>query len=291
MPEITTDDGVRLNYVVEDYRDPWLGEPEATVLLHHGFIKNLHFWTPFVPAIARRYRVVRYDVRGAGKSTIPPQSSDASWTADRLVKDALCLMDALNIKKVHWAGFESGGIVGLLFAADHPERAASLACFNTPYRTPTSQNKMRDLFRCGYANYVEAVDKLGFEKWVTKLRDHGILVDLGDPKIVDWVVRQVETTPGSVAKEWLKVMWDGPDVLAGLPERVHVPVLQVAGANHVFGCEPPLLDALRAKLKHGREVVYVPGVATAVQLLAADACAGAYLDFLQGIDASKHAKN
>jgi pimeloyl-ACP methyl ester carboxylesterase len=271
---------VQLNYVLEDYREPWLGEPEVTVLLHHGFIKNLHFWAPFVPAIARRYRVLRYDVRGAGRSTIPSQSSNTSWTADRLVKDALCLMDVLKISKIHWAGFESGGIVGLLFAADHPERAQSVACFNTPYRSPASQNKMRDIFRCGHANYVEAVDKLGFDKWVRELRDQGVLVDLGKPQIVDWVVEQVKTTPPSVAKEWLKVMWDGPDILSDLPERVDVPVLQVAGANHVFGCEPPLLDNLRGKLKHGREVVYIPGVATGVQLLAGDRCAVTYLDFL-----------
>src|SRR6185503_9663039 len=98
----TTDDGVRLNYVIDDYREPWLGEPAATVLLHHGFTKNLEFWTPFVPSIARRYRVVRYDVRGAGKSSVPPQSS--AWTVDRLVKDALNLSDALGIEKVHWGG-------------------------------------------------------------------------------------------------------------------------------------------------------------------------------------------
>ena len=35
-------------------------------------MKSLEHWTPFVPSIARRYRVLRFDVRGAGKSAAPP---------------------------------------------------------------------------------------------------------------------------------------------------------------------------------------------------------------------------
>ena len=56
------------------------------------------------------------------------------------------------------------------------------------------------------------------------------------------------------------------------------------GANHVHGCQPPLLDGLRRKLQKAREVVYIPGVAIGVQLLAADACAEVYLDFLASVD-------
>ena len=283
MPEIKTDDGVRLHYVIEDYRDPWSGEPEATVLLYHGFMKSLEHWTPFVPYIARKYRVVRFDVRGAGKSGVPPEGS--AWTADRLVKDALNLVDALGIRKVHWAGFESAGILGLMFAADHPDRTASVACFNTPFRSPGSENTMHDLFRCGYPTYNDAIDDLGVETWMRRLcaPGVGVMVDPVSPAVVDWVVAKAAHIAPSVAKKWHGVFGRTSELLQEMPARVKAPVLLVAGENHVHGCQPPLLENLRKKIPNAREVYYVPGVAIGVQLLAAEACARKYLEFLEGV--------
>ena len=282
MPDIITDDGVRLHYVIDDYRESWLGEPSATVLLHHGFLKTLEHWTPFVASVARRYRVVRFDVRGAGKSSAPPEGS--VWTTERLVKDALNLIDALGIKQVHWAGFESGAVVGLLFAASHPERAQSLACFNMPYRDAASKSTMGDIFCCGYASPDEAIDKLGLTAWIAHLCAQGVLIDRDDPAVVHWVAAQAANVTPTVAKEWHRVFWKTSDILASLPAQITVPVLLLAGANHRHGCEPPLLDRLRQKLQNAREVVYIPGVAIGVHLLAADACAAAYLRFLDGVD-------
>lgn len=280
MPEIITDDGVRLNYLVEDYREPWLGEPSATVLLHHGFLKNLEHWTPFVPSIARRYRVLRFDVRGAGKSGIPAEGS--MWSTERLVKDALNLIDALGIEKVHWAGFESGAVAGLIFAANHAERTQSVACFNMPCRDSAAKNLMSDFFFCGYGSPDEAIDRLGIEDWVARLCDEGVLIDRDDPAIVAWVAKQAGNVTPSVAKNWHRIFWQST-VLTHLPERIAAPVLLLAGAMHMHGCEPPLLDKLRRRLRNARDVVYIPGVAIGVQLLAADACASAYLSFLDGV--------
>lgn len=283
MPHITTDDGVRLHYLVDDFREPWLGEPDAAVLLHHGFVKNLAHWTPFVSPVARRRRVVRYDVRGAGDSAVPPES--AEWSVDRLVKDALNLIDALGIRKVHWAGFESGGVVGMFFAAQHSERTASLACFNMPFRDSISKNAMGNAFNAGYANPSEAIDGLGIETWIGRLMDLGILVDRDDPAVVDWVARQALRVSAPVAKAWHRIFWEASSRVAELPGRIAAPVLLLAGAKHVHGCQPPLLDKLRRQLKNAREVVYIPGVAIGVQLLEPEACAAAYLDFLNGVDA------
>jgi len=195
-------------------------------------------------------------------------------------------MDALEIRKVHWAGFESGGILGLILAANRPERVASVACFNTPYRSPGSENTMKDLFRCGFSTFDDAIDKLGVESWVRKLCESGVLIDPVDPAIVEWVVQQAASIPATVAHEWHRVFGRTSSLLTDLA-RVDVPVLLVAGANHVHGCEPPLLDQFRSKLKHAREVVYVPGVAIGVQLLQPDACAQTYLEFLRGIEGTQ----
>ena len=280
MPEITTDDGVSLNYVIEDYRDPWDRDPDGTVLMYHGFMKSLEHWTPFVPSIARKYRVVRFDTRGAGKSGVPPEG--APWTADRLVRDALNLVDALDIRRFHWCGFESAGILGLMFAADNPDRTLSVACFNTPFRSPGSENTMHDLFRTGYPTYDDAIDDLGVEGWMRKLCEPGVgvMIDPVSAAVVDWVVGQAATIQPRVAKEWHRIFLRTSAMLQELPARVKAPVLLVAGENHVHGCQPPLLENLRKKLPTAKPIHYVPGVAIGVQLLKADECARLYLDFL-----------
>jgi 3-oxoadipate enol-lactonase len=286
MPKIVTDDGVQLNYRLEDLRDPWAGEPETTVLMHHGFAKNLEWWTPCVAAIARRYRVVRYDARGCGKSSVPP--AGAEWSLARLAKDAVNVTDALGIKKVHFVSFESGGVVGLYFAANYPDRIKSLAMFNTPNPSWMSAGRMNRHFSCGYANEVEAIDALGLENWIS--RTLPIHVDgTADPALIGWVKAKVASTPLAVVKSWFKVM-EKTD-LASLPPRVQVPTLFVAGGDHNFGCEAPLLDELKAQIPLARDVVYVPGVASSVQLMAPDACASALLDFLGSLEGPSRARN
>lgn len=286
MPEIVTDDGVRLNYRIDDLRDPWADKPETTILMHHGFAKNLEWWTPCVAAIARRYRVVRYDARGCGKSSIPP--SGAEWSLARLAKDATIVADSLGIEKLHFVSFESGGVVGLYFAANHPERIKSLAMFNTPNPSWMSAGRMNRHFGCGYANEVEAIDALGFENWISQTLP--IHVDpTADPALIDWVKAKVASTPVVVAKSWFRVM-EKTD-LSDLPPRVRVPTLFVAGGEHRFGCETPLLDELKQQIPLARDVVYIPGVASSVQLMAPDACASTLLNFLGSIDGPSRARD
>ena len=120
---------------------------------------------------------------------------------------------------------------------------------------------------------------------------HEICRDLlSNPVIEDWVVRQAKGISAEIAKEWHGIFRKTSGLLAEMPERVTAPVLLVAGAKHVHGCEPPLLDKLRKKIKHARKVIYIPHVAIGVQLLAADACAAVYLDFLGSLKGEKVGK-
>jgi 3-oxoadipate enol-lactonase len=199
------------------------------------------------------------------------------------VKDAVTVMDALGLKRVHFAGFESGGVVGMLLAAQHPERVASLACFNTPFRDSTARSAAGGVFANGYASPGDAIDAMGFEAWVDHLMAHDILIDRGDAARSAWVARQAKRVPASVAKPWHSVFWEAAPRIAELPARITAPVLLVAGEQHAHGCQPPLLDNLRKRLRRAREVVYIPDVAIGVQLLAPEASAAVYLDFLESL--------
>jgi 3-oxoadipate enol-lactonase len=281
MPEIKTDDGVSLNYRIDDLRNPWL--PDSTpILMLHGFAKSHEWWTPCAAMLARNYRVVRYDARGCGKSSIPADRN--SWSLARLVKDVMIVLDTLAIDKVHLVTFESGGVVGLSVAAHKPSMGVSLSLFNTPNRKWMSEGGMHKWFCCGYENEVQAIDKLGFENWIE--RTLPIHVDsTADPAIIEWVKRKVASTPVEVAKSWFRVM-EKTDI-SDLPGRVKAPMLMVAGANHTFGCQPPLLDEMRKQIPTAREVVYVPGIASQVQLVAPAPCVSALMGFLGSLDGGR----
>jgi 3-oxoadipate enol-lactonase len=82
-----------LHYVVDDFTDPWR-KPE-TILLLHGNAESGAAWYAWVPQVARRYRVVRPDMRGFGASSAMPR--DFPWTLDVIINDYIALMDALGI--------------------------------------------------------------------------------------------------------------------------------------------------------------------------------------------------
>jgi 3-oxoadipate enol-lactonase len=85
----------------------------APVVLVHGFTLDTRMWDDQFDALARNYRVIRYDLRGFGKSSLP--------TAPYVhADDAKRLLDQLGIAKAHWVGLSAGGRVALDVAVRHP---------------------------------------------------------------------------------------------------------------------------------------------------------------------------
>ncbi|MDD5563709.1 MAG: alpha/beta fold hydrolase, partial [Thermoanaerobaculaceae bacterium] len=105
------------------------GEP---LLLLNGGMMSISSWDPIVGGLAARFRVVRCDFRGQLRSNEPPHR-----TLDGHVADVVDLLDALAIDRAHVVGTSFGAEVGLLLAATHPGRVASLvAATATGVATP-----------------------------------------------------------------------------------------------------------------------------------------------------------
>jgi 3-oxoadipate enol-lactonase len=104
-------DGGWLHYTTAGDGDP--------VVLIHGFGLDLSMWDPQWLAFARRHRVIRYDLRGFGGSSLPegPYSH---------VEDLLALIDFLGTRPVHLVGLSLGGRVALRVAAQEPMAVRSL---------------------------------------------------------------------------------------------------------------------------------------------------------------------
>lgn len=127
MPRIAAN-GTELNYAVE-------GAPGApVVMLSNSLASNLSMWNVQVPALlGAGYRVLRYDTRGHGESAVP----DVPCTLDTLASDALALIDALDLDRVHFCGLSLGGMTGQKFATLFGPRLNSLVlCATAAYMGP-----------------------------------------------------------------------------------------------------------------------------------------------------------
>jgi 3-oxoadipate enol-lactonase len=84
-------------------------------------------WDRVLPRLEEHYRVLRYDTRGHGASSVPAPP----YTLDQLGHDVLLLLDQLEAGRVHFCGLSLGGVVGQWLAIHAPERIARLILANT----------------------------------------------------------------------------------------------------------------------------------------------------------------
>ncbi len=120
-------DGARLFWRCDGRDD------RPTLLLANSIGCDHALWDPVVPALARRFRVIRYDMRGHGASDAP----QAEYTMERLGRDALAVADAAGAKRFHFAGISLGGMVGMWLGANAADRLERLILSNTsPYFGP-----------------------------------------------------------------------------------------------------------------------------------------------------------
>ena len=124
-------DNVSLHY---DLRGP----ADAPVLMFSNSLgTDFAMWAPQVEALSAHWRILRYDTRGHGGSSIGrgQAGGDTSWVAycsiERLAQDVVELLDALHIERVHFCGLSLGGLTGQCLALTHPQRLRSLTLANT----------------------------------------------------------------------------------------------------------------------------------------------------------------
>jgi pimeloyl-ACP methyl ester carboxylesterase len=126
MPFVTTGD------IQTYYEDECPGPPsarrETPVVLIHGHSADLRLWEPQAPALlGAGWRVVRYDVRGHGRTSAPATGYD--W--EHYLADLRSLLDNLRVERAHLAGISMGGAIALQLALEEPGRVASLALLDS----------------------------------------------------------------------------------------------------------------------------------------------------------------
>ncbi len=110
--------------LVTYYEESGAGEP---LILICGLSADLQVWRFQVPELSKRYRVICYDNRGAGRTDAP----DEPYSIPGMAADLAALMERLEIDSAHVLGWSMGGAIAQAFALEHPARVRKLLLLST----------------------------------------------------------------------------------------------------------------------------------------------------------------
>jgi 3-oxoadipate enol-lactonase len=163
----------------------WDGPPTSPVLmLSNSLGSDLTMWDRQIPALARHFRVLRYDSRGHGKTDAPP----GPYTIDQLGRDAAALVETLISGTVSFCGLSKGGMVGMWLGVHHPAIVRRLVLANTSANLAT-RSVWDDRIRAVSASGMGAVAGTVIERWFTaEFRQRS-------PAVVDACRRMLVSTP------------------------------------------------------------------------------------------------
>lgn len=176
MPTLEAN-GISINYRIDGADDA------PPLVLSNSLGTNLHMWDNQVPELAKRFRVIRYDTRGHGKTDAP----QGPYTFAQLGEDAIALLDALKLPRVRFCGLSMGGMIGMWLARHAPSRIERLVLCNTAakFGMPEIWNQRIATVR---ASGMKAITGSVIERWFTKdFREKS-------PQEIDPIVEMLHTT-------------------------------------------------------------------------------------------------
>ena len=113
-----------------------VGPANAPVLvLSNSLGTNFTMWDPQMPVLHKQFRVLRYDTRGHGQSSVTPDP----YSIEQLARDVLALLDELRLDRVHFCGLSMGGQTGMWLALNAPARLHKLILCNTAAKIGTPE--------------------------------------------------------------------------------------------------------------------------------------------------------
>jgi len=277
MPYLRRPDA-RIYYQVDDFTDPW--RKSETLFFHHGHGRSSRFWYPWVPLLARHYRIVRIDARGFGRSTVPPP--DYPWTPDTFIEDARALMDHLKIERAVWISEFLGNIVGLAFALKYPDRLKALVQCH-PICSHADVGNLPHTGGEDPAELRRIIETEGLRAWLRKTVWQRLDVAQAPPGLVTWVQKELaKTSPDTILAlrprvgTWTKAVTDR---LA----EIKTPALLLL-ADKSLSSTLYQAEYMAQAMPHAK-IVKLPGTGNGMWLLKPDWCVKQTRQFLSGLAA------
>lgn len=266
--------GTDLQYELIDHTLPWRSQPPETIILHHGYARNMLFWQPLIPFLCDEFRLLRFNARGSTETRTPPPAE--GYSIAQFSADAVNLLDALGIDRAHWIGESSGGIVGLCTALNHGDRLQSLILCDTPFKRPDA---MYAVYSSGEKDREAAFRKYGVAGWCRRTLSYRLDTEKASAALCDWYVEQMGRTPIPVAVALERMIGAG-DLWPDLP-KISVPTLILAGEKSPIASES-MTREMKQRMPRAR-LNRLAGFGHGVNLVAPAECAAAIKAFTGGL--------
>ena len=145
---------------------------------------DLTMWQPQADVLKPHFCTVRYDIRGHGRSPVPP----GPYSMDDLGSDLLALFDRLGIERASLCGLSIGGMISMWVAAHAPERVDRLVLCSTSAQLGPRESWLERAATVR-SEGVEAVADAVLERWFTP----GFAA--AHPDVIDRMRAQLLATP------------------------------------------------------------------------------------------------
>ena len=155
MPVFRTND-TRLYYRVEGN---YAGK---VILFHHSLGANLTLWDRHAGQFEDHHRIVRFDARGHGRSSVP----EGPYDVRQFGHDTIALMDHLGIERFQFCGLSLGAMVGLWLAANAPHRIERILLAGASAWVANKEAFDKRLARLETEGLETEIDRL-LERWFT----------------------------------------------------------------------------------------------------------------------------
>ena len=229
--------GHRFEVVVE-------GEGPALTLIH-GMASGLESWDEVARLLRNRFRVIRLDLRGHGRSQFDPGPYSIEGFAD----DLCALLGVLEVPKSHIAGFSLGGLIAQALAINHPECVDRLVIVSavankSPEVLARLKKRADDIDRDGRSTAMDAA----LERWFTpEFR-------AAHPDLVERRVERYLATDAQVFAAAYRTFVEGD--LGDQLHRITVPTLVMTG-EHDPGSSAEMARFMHGEIK-GSQLHIVP---------------------------------
>lgn len=138
------------------------GDKQPVLVFSNSLGTDFSMWDPQMVELEGTFRILRYDTRGHGESSVTPDD----YKIEQLGRDVLALLDALRLDRVHFCGLSMGGMIGMWLGIHAPHRLHRLILCNTAARIGTQEMwnaRIATVRRDGMKSVATAV----IERWFT----------------------------------------------------------------------------------------------------------------------------
>jgi 3-oxoadipate enol-lactonase len=254
--------GIEMNYELSKEKD------EPVVMLSHSLACSMVMWQPQMKILESHFRVLRYDLRGHGKS----EASEGAYTLEQLASDVIGLLDALELDRVHFVGLSIGGMIGQCLALNYAHR-------------------LKTLTLCDTAAIIPEESKPLFEERMSRAKDQGMDA-LVEDTLGRWFTQpylkqkspEVEQIRNQILATPVTGFIGCSEAILGLNyierlSQIKLPTLIIVGEDDP-GTPVAASEAIHQRIQNSKLVV-VPSAAHLCNIEQADAFNDALLPFLK----------